>query len=443
MYRLISCCLLLLLAGCVSKNGFDRDDGESPGGDPVSVAYLKSLYRGYPLRVTDDVELRVVVTANDAYGAFRNTLVVQDATGGIEVKVRADAISLPYFPGQGRAYGSVAGAGCLGDYGGVVSLGAASDDSAYENGFIPQSVWPQFLKKQGGVTDIRPDTLVFSDLAAAWISRYVAFERVQFVDAECSENWCDTMSDTDRHLVDPAGDTLIVRTSRRPTSQIGRFHSGSGYIEGVSELVQPELSVESRIAEKCGDGIAPFPARVCFRLLIVALQGFPEHVFELSDVVPADRRDKDRRNVRQIGGDGFLQFFVQQVAFGDRQQALLVEQFGVVLFQFVQQDAVFFAHVFRVGRDHEQQDRVAFDVTQEARSEPFAGMRPFDDAGDVGHHERLVVAAFDDAQIRFEGRESVIRDFWASPPKRLPAVSISRRSGIRPARRRQALSVRG
>ena len=87
MYRLISCCLLLLLAGCVSKNGFDRDDGESPGGDPVSVAYLKSLYRGYPLRVTDDVELRVVVTANDAYGAFRNTLVVQDATGGIEVKV--------------------------------------------------------------------------------------------------------------------------------------------------------------------------------------------------------------------------------------------------------------------------------------------------------------------------------------------------------------------
>ena len=128
-------------------------------------------------------------------------------------------------------------------------------------------------------------------------------------------------------------------------------------------------------------------------------------------MVPADRRDKDRRNVRQIGGNGFLQFFVQQVAFGDRQQALLVEQFGVVLFQFVQQDAVFFAHVLRVGRDHEQQDRVAFDVTQEARSEPFAGMRPFDDTGDVGHHERLVVAAFDDAQIRFEGRKSVIRDF--------------------------------
>ena len=203
MYRLISCCLLLLLAGCVSKNGFDRDDGESPGGDPVSVAYLKSLYRGYPLRVTDDVELRVVVTANDAYGAFRNTLVVQDATGGIEVKVGGRDLFTVFPVGQSvriRCQGLV-----LGDYGGVVSLGAASDDSAYENGFIPQSVWPQFLKKQGGVTDIRPDTLVFSDLAAAWVSRYVAFERVQFVDAECSENWCDTMSDTDRHLVDPAG----------------------------------------------------------------------------------------------------------------------------------------------------------------------------------------------------------------------------------------------
>ena len=231
MYRLISCCLLLLLAGCVSKNGFDRDDGESPGGDPVSVAYLKSLYRGYPLRVTDDVELRVVVTANDAYGAFRNTLVVQDATGGIEVKVGGRDLFTVFPVGQSvriRCQGLV-----LGDYGGVVSLGAASDDFAYENGFIPQSVWPQFLKKQGGVTDIRPDTLVFSDLAAAWISRYVAFERVQFVDAECSENWCDTMSDTDRHLVDPAGDTLIVRTSAKADFANWPLPSGSGYIEGI------------------------------------------------------------------------------------------------------------------------------------------------------------------------------------------------------------------
>ena len=231
MCRWISFGLLLLLGGCVSKAGFDRDLGETPGGDPVSVAYLKSLYRGYPLRVAEDVELQGFVTANDTYGAFRNTLVVQDATGGIEVKVGGNDLFTVFPVGQGvriRCQGLV-----LGDYGGVVSLGATSDDPAYENGFIPQSAWPQYLKKQGGVTDIRPDTLVFSDLAAVWVSRYVAFERVQFIEEECSGNWCDTVSDTDRHLVDSAGDTLIVRTSVKADFADWPLPEGSGYIEGI------------------------------------------------------------------------------------------------------------------------------------------------------------------------------------------------------------------
>lgn len=39
------------------------------------------------------------------------------------------------------------------------------------------------------------------------------------------------MSDTDRHLVDPAGDTLIVRTSAK-ADFADWPPSGSGYIEG-------------------------------------------------------------------------------------------------------------------------------------------------------------------------------------------------------------------
>lgn len=36
--------------------------------DVVSIAHVKSLYRGYPLRIDDEVEIRGVVTANDSYG---------------------------------------------------------------------------------------------------------------------------------------------------------------------------------------------------------------------------------------------------------------------------------------------------------------------------------------------------------------------------------------
>ena len=117
--------------------------------DVVSIAHVKSLYRGYPLRIDDEVEIRGVVTANDSYGAYRYTLVVQDKTGGIEIKAGGDELYTLYPIGQEiriRCQGLV-----LGDYGGVVSLGVVSEDAAYENGFIPEAERSRYLKKTGEV----------------------------------------------------------------------------------------------------------------------------------------------------------------------------------------------------------------------------------------------------------------------------------------------------
>lgn len=72
---------------------------------------------------------------------------------------------------------------------------------------------------------------------------------------------------------------------------------------------------------------------------VLLLEGFPQHVFQRLEIVSADGRDENGRNVRQFGADRLGQLFVEQIAFGDGQQTLLVEQLGVVLFQFAEQDA--------------------------------------------------------------------------------------------------------
>ena len=47
----------------------------------------------------------------------------------------------------------------------------------------------------------------------------------------------------------------------------------------------------------------------------------------------------------------FDQVLVEHIAFGDGQQALLVEQFRIILGQFAQQDRVILADVVAVGRN--------------------------------------------------------------------------------------------
>lgn len=65
------------------------------------------------------------------------------------------------------------------------------------------------------------------------VGTYVAFEEVQFIDAEIGLSWSEAETDTDRHLVDRSGDTLLVRTSRYADFADWILPSGSGYIEGI------------------------------------------------------------------------------------------------------------------------------------------------------------------------------------------------------------------
>lgn len=227
----------VLCIGCVEKSDPYPDSSQEDGGEPgtgtalVSISYLKSFYTGYPTFITKDWELQGVVTANDRYGTFPFGLVVQDDTGGIEIKLSGDDLFLTYPIGQPirvRCQGLV-----LGAYGGYVTLGSVSADAEYQNGFISQTDIPGRLSKRGELKPVLPDTLRFSELEPKHVGCFVAFETVQFVNEELGLAWCDEDSDSNRHLVNPEGDTLLVRTSRYARFADDALPVGSGYVEGI------------------------------------------------------------------------------------------------------------------------------------------------------------------------------------------------------------------
>ena len=243
----------LWLVACSSPRDFGDQSTDAVAKQTVSIAWLKSLYRGYPVAIDRQIQIRGAITANDLYGGLRHRLYVQDATGGVELKLYGDRLHARYP--VGRVVRVVCRGLVLGDYGGMVSLGGASDDGTYENGFIAENEQPQHLISTDSMVDLRPDTLHIGQLQYDNTQCYVAFDSVQFIDREVDSTWCARDVPTSRHLIDRSGDTLIVRTL--PTAEFATWllPHGSGYIEGVLErfgsiyqlrVIQPHRAVMDR-----------------------------------------------------------------------------------------------------------------------------------------------------------------------------------------------------
>ena len=132
-------------------------------------------------------------------------------------------------------------------------------------------------------------------------------------------------------------------------------------------------------------------------------------VLQLGYALAADGADEYRLDAfRQVAFELFLHVFIHHVALGDGQKTLLVQQFGIVFLQFVEQHMVLLGNLQLFAADHEEQNRVSLDVAQETQSEALALGGALDDAGDICDAERLVVAVLHNAQIGHQGGEGVV-----------------------------------
>lgn len=125
--------LLTLPAGC--DRATQPEFTVRPPEPQNSVAYLKSLCDGKSsVAIAQDITIRGFVTANDLYGEFHRTIVVEDASGGISIAAEGSPLADLY------PFGIVATVRCNGltlcDYGGKIQLGTTPGDGGA--GCIPR-----------------------------------------------------------------------------------------------------------------------------------------------------------------------------------------------------------------------------------------------------------------------------------------------------------------
>ncbi len=240
---LISLAIAATMAGCRPASVIPQpDEGGIPGPgeeQTVSVSFLKTLYKGAPVRITGEYRIAGAVISDDRQGNFYETLVLDDGTAGIEVRLDMEEIFKVYWI-HSRVTVRCNGL-WLGSYGGTLQLGAEPFDDFQTQPLSPTAVVEHIFSDKENYGEIKPRTLTFGELSQRYVSTFVAFEGIRFVDEEQGSSWAETEPDgngilpsaTNRHLVDAAGDTLIVRTSRHARFAAWPLPEGAGRIEGV------------------------------------------------------------------------------------------------------------------------------------------------------------------------------------------------------------------
>ena len=238
--------VMFLISACDSAPRLEQNNVEPR---TVSVAYLKSLYLGAPYTIRSEISIEGWIVANDEYGNFYKTLVVQDETGGIEIKLDMEDIFLEYWRDE-KVHVSCNSL-TLGEYGGVIQLGYRSSDPRYETDYIPNNRIRSIVAVLDGMyREMIPVTVTLSQLEsdgaemAKLIDCYVRIDDVQFTDGGGILTWSEPDADTNRELVDRNGNTLNVRTSCYASFAGELLPAGSGTIRGLLSYFNGEFQLK-------------------------------------------------------------------------------------------------------------------------------------------------------------------------------------------------------
>lgn len=228
-----------------------------PSERTLSIRALKALYRGYPVRITEQVVIEGVVVGTDRYGELYHQLILQDHTGGIMFSIDNARLYETYSLGDSlrvRCCGLT-----LGAYGHSVRVGEAPSGDGYETSPIEWPQWCSLVEHCGVGTEPRAERLEsIASLGPQHISTLVRLDGVRFV--EGGEPLGVKGEGISRHLVsatatEPPTDTLEVRASGHsdfhdiilPTSACSVIGI-AGYFHNSYQLVitSPDDIVERR-----------------------------------------------------------------------------------------------------------------------------------------------------------------------------------------------------
>lgn len=236
---LIGAISFLTLGSCSKHNRPDEPAPKQFVNENLSathtVAQLKALYQGQATLVNDDVLVEATIISDDTEGNLYRTAFIQDATGGIELKLSLGNLSTIYP--QGSKIMLKAKGMTLGRYGGQINIGYTSTNERYETSYYPELLVPKVLiyLGKGAVT---PREVTIASIKPSMQGELVRLREVQFQESELGSTYAspehkDKQANVNHTLIDKSGKTIIVRTSSYAKFAGRQLPQGSGDFVGI------------------------------------------------------------------------------------------------------------------------------------------------------------------------------------------------------------------
>lgn len=214
---------LLLLAGITlfsvsCKKEFDTPPIKTiPEGNRITIADLKAMYQGSPLKITDELSMFAVVTMDEQSGNIYKEAYIQDETGAINLRLLSSGGLY-----QGDSVRVFLKGTVLSTYNQMMQL----DSVDVDNNII----------KQATKKDRQPDVYTdISQVTTGQQAKLIKIENVQFVASELGNTYADgiNLMSQSRTLEDSLGNTIIVRTSGYANFANETLPQGSGTIIAI------------------------------------------------------------------------------------------------------------------------------------------------------------------------------------------------------------------
>lgn len=290
----------------------------------ISIAELKRshLPNNYE-KILDDLIIEVVVIANDQTDNFYKSIVIQDSTAGITI--RLDGYSLfNIYPIGRKLFIRLKGL-WMGDYAGMVQLGAGvnrSDPQFPELIPIPQPMFDRVIIK--GPLDQRliPKRLVMTDLADSLQSMLITLTNIEFISSDTGKPYADAIN---KQAISHSLRTCSIGTVYLRTGGFARFASaltarGSGEITGVYSIFRTQKQLLIRdTSDVRMNGL---------RCTVTGPKQFFAEDFS-TQTVEGEVSITNWRNISEIGGRRFLSktvagnSSVEISAFATREQSVI------------------------------------------------------------------------------------------------------------------------
>ena len=235
--------ILLLCTGC--SDATLGEYNERPKG-AVSIAHLKTMARSASEAIIDDISIKGYVVANDLFGEYYKSIVVSDASGGIELSVDLQRTATE-FPISARVVIHCSGL-AIGSSAGRLVLGALPEAGYTVDRIATADISRYIAVDTDNPQEIVPTPLTISKLTAAHIGNYVLIKDLNFGN-QAGKTWCERDSLTGKHITtqrtayNSEGREIGIRIISTCVYRDETIPEGEGDLYGVVESLNGEYSL--------------------------------------------------------------------------------------------------------------------------------------------------------------------------------------------------------